>query len=269
MPLPAKIFKYEKYLLRIRLQLPKGFKKNSELNTMLIRQDAGLGNKELNAKEYLKGSNSISNIDGNLTLTNRLGSSREFGLFKKATLEKIKHDKSNKGSIDKPILPLVNFINSLKDYFTTSSCSGRICINKEYDDLRKSCNVWVFKSHSIVNPKQVLSIRELPTGKTSIRFETLILHVATRDILCAKRFLDTIRGAVLKKSGIFSVKQNKVMIECSSTEIMQAPFSENGEILMDESYLIRFIEEANKRLLRANQKIKELEALLRKEFLQN
>jgi tRNA wybutosine-synthesizing protein 3 len=227
-------------------------------------------NEESNAlinEKHPKGSNSSGTYEGGLMLSGKSKLSTDFYLFKKASLDKIKNDKSSKGSIDKLILSLVNFINSLKDYFTTSSCSGRICVNREYDDFRKSCNVWLFKSHKVVSPKELLSIKELPEGKTSIRFETLILHVAAKDILCAKRFLDTIIGAGLKKSGIFSVKENKVMIECSSTEIMQAPFSDNGKILMNKSYLIRFIEEANKKLLRTNQKIKELEAVLRKEFL--
>lgn len=231
-----------------------------------MKQDEDTKDKKMSWRGYPNSTNSTGSYKGGLTLLNKSGAPGEFDSFKKATLDKINHDKSSKGSIDKPILPLVNFINSLKDYFTTSSCSGRICINKEYDDLRKSHNVWVFKSHSLVDPSEVLSIKELPIGKASIRFETLILHVAARDILCAKRFLDAVRRAGLKRSGIFSIRQNKVMIECSSTEVMQAPFSDNGKILMDESYLIEFIEEANKKLLRANQKIKELESVLREEF---
>jgi len=231
-----------------------------------MKQDRDKKDEEISWRNYPNSTNGRDSYKGNLTLPNKSGASGEFESFKKTTLDKINHDKSSKGSIDEPILPLVNFINSLKDYFTTSSCSGRICINKEHDDLRKSHNVWVFKSHSLVDPREVISIKELPIRKASIRFETLILHVAARDILHAKRFLDVVRRAGLKRSGIFSVRQNKVMIECSSTEVMQAPFSDNGKILMNENYLMEFVEEANKKLLRANQKIKELESALRKEF---
>ena len=39
-----------------------------------------------------------------------------------------KSDLSRKGSVDEPIVELVIFINQLDNYFTTSSCSGRICI---------------------------------------------------------------------------------------------------------------------------------------------
>lgn len=40
-------------------------------------------------------------------------------------------DLSRKGSVDEPIRELVSLINSLPQYFTTSSCSGRILIHSD------------------------------------------------------------------------------------------------------------------------------------------
>lgn len=37
-------------------------------------------------------------------------------------------DLSRKGSVDEAIKELVEFINSLDQYFTTSSCSGRVLV---------------------------------------------------------------------------------------------------------------------------------------------
>ena len=45
---------------------------------------------------------------------------------KKTVLSKL--DKSKKGSIDKGILKLVNTINKNSNYYTTSTCSGRIIL---------------------------------------------------------------------------------------------------------------------------------------------
>ena len=42
-----------------------------------------------------------------------------------------KADFSRKGSVDEPITDLVTFINGCDRYFTTSSCSGRICLFEE------------------------------------------------------------------------------------------------------------------------------------------
>ncbi|MBW3019386.1 hypothetical protein KY329_04350, partial [Candidatus Woesearchaeota archaeon] len=50
----------------------------------------------------------------------------DFDNDKKNALTKL--DKSTKGSIDEPVIPILNLINSMNDYYTTSSCSGRIMI---------------------------------------------------------------------------------------------------------------------------------------------
>ncbi|KAF9966709.1 hypothetical protein BGZ70_001544 [Mortierella alpina] len=53
-----------------------------------------------------------------------------FTLRKKAILIALNSDtpdKSPKGYVDEPLLPLIVLINNHKDYVTTSSCSGRIC----------------------------------------------------------------------------------------------------------------------------------------------
>lgn len=46
-----------------------------------------------------------------------------------------KVDLSRKGSIDEPIVDLVHLINQHDQYFTTSSCSGRICVFEEVDNF--------------------------------------------------------------------------------------------------------------------------------------
>ena len=40
-------------------------------------------------------------------------------------------DLSRKGSVDTAIVDLVNLVNQQSHYFTTSSCSGRICIYEQ------------------------------------------------------------------------------------------------------------------------------------------
>ena len=51
-----------------------------------------------------------------------------FSIEKKAVLERI--DKSRKQKIDEKIKSLVDHINSLDNYYTTSSCSGRMLDRK-------------------------------------------------------------------------------------------------------------------------------------------
>jgi len=54
---------------------------------------------------------------------------RTFKQHKITCLSKV--DFSKKGCIDEPIVPLVQYINKCDHYFTTSSCSGRICVFEE------------------------------------------------------------------------------------------------------------------------------------------
>ncbi|KNC81574.1 hypothetical protein, variant [Sphaeroforma arctica JP610] len=41
-------------------------------------------------------------------------------------------DRSRKGFADYPVLPILDHINALHDFFTTSSCSGRVAVYKEH-----------------------------------------------------------------------------------------------------------------------------------------
>ena len=68
-----------------------------------------------------------------------------FDRQKKQTLEG--DDQSRKGSIDAPIVDLINFINEHNDFFTTSSCSGRISVGSSI--LCYSAKGWPTKDSKI------------------------------------------------------------------------------------------------------------------------
>ena len=71
--------------------------------------------------------------------------SNVFDKQKEQSLKGIDHSK--KGSFDAPIHDLIVFINSHKDFFTTSSCSGRIHIFVEVKSvfLVVDLNIFVLK----------------------------------------------------------------------------------------------------------------------------
>jgi tRNA wybutosine-synthesizing protein 3 len=66
-------------------------------------------------------------------------------------------DKSPKGYIDAPILPLMRLINQHSQFYTTSSCSGRIAVYCEGVDEKKSDaakstkgGTWLYVTHDPV-----------------------------------------------------------------------------------------------------------------------
>ena len=53
----------------------------------------------------------------------------QFCSDKAKVLEQV--DLSRKGSVDDAIVPMVKLLNSMDEYYTTSSCSGRISVFSE------------------------------------------------------------------------------------------------------------------------------------------
>lgn len=56
-----------------------------------------------------------------------------------------------KGGVDIPVADLVEFLNALPDYVTTSSCSGRIAISSENPNYQKQGTEWLLASHAAVD----------------------------------------------------------------------------------------------------------------------
>jgi tRNA wybutosine-synthesizing protein 3 len=169
-------------------------------------------------------------------------------------------DKSNEGSWDKKINGLCRKINASKEYYTTSSCSGRINLVKGLPE--KAEDVFLFKSHEKINFKQFN--RELKKikykGLIYFKQEPCILHVACLDLESAKKLLNKARDAGWMRSGLISDK--KIILELISTEKLELPIINNGKLLVDENYLKLLVKEANKKLTRTWEKLKKLEKFI-------
>jgi len=165
-----------------------------------------------------------------------------------------KEDKSKIGEIDKQIKELVEKINSSEDYFTTSSCSGRIVL---MTGEKKTDVKWLKVSHDAVDLEWVKSV-ELPSKLMWFRMEPAILHVACRNIEKAQELLDKAQP-IFKKSFIQTTR-NKVLVEIKGSELMVAPVAD-GRWLVGDEYLKILISEANKKLKRTREKINQLLAL--------
>jgi len=77
-------------------------------------------------------------------------------VFDKQKVQSLKGiDHSKKGSFDAPIHDLIVFINSQPNFFTTSSCSGRLHIFREGENKKKGCK-WLLSSHDPVPTENVV-----------------------------------------------------------------------------------------------------------------
>jgi tRNA wybutosine-synthesizing protein 3 len=171
-----------------------------------------------------------------------------------------KKDKSKKGKIDDKILPLVNKVNSFLNYYTTSSCAGRIKLF--VPSKRKQDTALIFVKHDKVTFNEVKkNLEKLPKESVWFRQESFIIHVCCQTIENAQKLLDIANKAGLKRAGIITTK-NKIIVELISTEHFDTIISQNGELLVNDSFLRILISEANKKLETNFEKLKKFWELL-------
>ena len=183
----------------------------------------------------------------------------EFDRWKQDCLTKV--DRSKAGNIDEPIVPLVDSINALENYYTTSSCAGRIVLLRTA--VRREETEWLFKTHELADFRELQkSLLKLPAEEVLFKMESPIIHVVCRDMDSAMKFLYFAKEAGFKRSGIFSVGR-KITLEIVSTERLDVPISVKGSLLVTEDYISYLVERGNELLSSAREKITKLHEIAR------
>ena len=181
-----------------------------------------------------------------------------FDQQKKSILDR--KDKSIKGSIDREIKPLVNKINSLNDYYTSSSCAGRILLI-EFSG-RKDKAKWLFIKHSKATLGEIKDSLKISKEKIWLRQESMIVHICCRDMQAAQKMLRLCHKAGLKRAGIIAAGK-RTTVEAYGTERMDTIVAINNKIIVEDDYLKILLREANNKLIRNKEKIKQFLLLLR------
>ena len=162
-----------------------------------------------------------------------------------------KLDKSKKGDIDERILPLIKIINAKSDYYTTSSCSGRVYF--WCGSGKKNETEWIKISHDLI-PSSFFEL-ENKSRLIWLRLEPMILHIACKDLDAANLLLEKVR-IIYKKSCILSAS-HKIIIEIRGSEIIEMPFYDNGELLFNGEivWLISLINEKLSKIWKGIEKL--------------
>ena len=214
-----------------------------------------------------------------------MSSSDSFDDAKRSMLQSLQAgiDFSPKGSIDKPCLSCVDFINDqLADYVTTSSCSGRISVNR--DEGTGKGVAWLLVEHGPVTayavreavhrqaplPKGygaelseiVEQIVDIPPPSTStpstsvsidhalsnFKCEGFILHIRCRDLAAGRRLHSIALAAGFRESGL-TISARRVMLAVRSTSFsLELPIARGMRLLLDDDLLNLVVSEANNRL---------------------
>ena len=181
-------------------------------------------------------------------------------MFEKQKQQQLsRQDFSKKGSIDRRIAGLVRKINASDNYYTTSSCSGRILLLTED---KKQETRWLFASHDKIALNQLKSpLKTLPKKPLWFKFEPMILHIACRTLEDAQNIVDKARLAGFKWSGIMGARK-RFLAEIKGTDFISTIISKNSRQIVNENYLSVLAGEANKKLKRNLEKIKRFEKSL-------
>lgn len=167
------------------------------------------------------------------------------------------------GEVDNLIVPIIKHLNSLDEYYTTSSCAGRISVF--HDVGIKKDNNWLGKWHHEIRFQDIKSaLKKIPKkGILWFMYEPAIFHIVSRNLDSAIRIVNLARNSGFKKIGIQSCKPERYLVEICSTERIDAPLIEKGKILVDDNYIKYLIKLGNKKFQNGKKKLKRLENALK------
>jgi len=190
-----------------------------------------------------------------------------FNQRKQDVLSKI--DKSSVGKWDEKIASLCRKINSKENYYTTSSCSGRIVLM--IDQEKKGEDLFLFVSHDKISFKKFkeelwVLLKKEPNLvenrkrnlKIKFKMEPCILHIACETLEDAEKLFEIGKNAGWKRLGIIGTSHG-FTFELNSTEKLEFPIIQNKKILVDDNFLKIILEDANEKLEKGWLKIKKLE----------
>jgi len=203
-----------------------------------------------------------------------------------------KKDKSFIGEWDEKIKPLCDKINKKKNYYTTSSCAGRIVLVK--DQEKKQPGVFEAVFHDIINFKSfwkklseiaspcseivkkvvnnkgpskfgvtVNKLGKIPRRGQNVKFkqEPCILHVACKDFKDAEGLLKKAQLAGWKRSGIIA-SGKRFIVEIGGTDKLEFPLMQNGKLVVNDSFLKLVVKKSNENLKKSWLKIDKLKKLI-------
>ena len=165
--------------------------------------------------------------------------------------------------VDPDVLPLLDHINSLDNFYTTSSCYGRISlfchVRSKFEDFA------VMKWHRKINFDEVMAALNSASCSGSIWFrqEPSIFHIVSKDFDGAVKLLDIALKSGYKNSGIAVLKEGRFMVQVISTERIDAPLTSKGKLLVSEEYVRFLVELANNKFGVVQKKLERFETAVR------
>ncbi|XP_034039214.1 tRNA wybutosine-synthesizing protein 3 homolog isoform X1 [Thalassophryne amazonica] len=172
-----------------------------------------------------------------------------FSQWKKQCL--MKRDLSKKGSVDEDIVHIVSLLNKSPNFFTTSSCSGRITVIDRVPasiDVQKQNCVWLFVSHQKCKAEDLISCLFKSSGDAVLKFEPFVLHVQCRTLEDAQLLHSVAINSGFRNSGLTIGKKGRIITAVRSTHCLEVPLSHQGKLLVEPDYINFLAQTANQKM---------------------
>ncbi|MBI2003928.1 hypothetical protein HYS72_00500 [Candidatus Pacearchaeota archaeon] len=168
-----------------------------------------------------------------------------------------KLDKSSIGKWDKKIISLCNKINKSKNYYTASSCSGRIVLMIAQN--KKSHNLFLKISHELISFNWLKNnLNKIKNKFVKFKCEPPIFHVVCRNLESASLLLEKAKISGMKHSGIHYLGKNPIL-EIHGDDKLEFPIINKNKILANDNFLKLIAKESNEKLKKSWKMIKKLE----------
>ena len=187
---------------------------------------------------------------------------KDFTKNKKKTLEKLEVAKKEK-LVDEGIIPIIDILNSNENYYTSSSCYGRIVL-LELPDLGDKKNAeFLGKWHRKIKTEDVFLALEKSSGKGQLWFlaQSPIIHIYAKNIESADKLVKIAVTCGFKNTA-FKTNEKNIIIEIASTERIDAPIGLNGKLYCDKKYIFLLVDIANKVFKKSLLKLEKLKNTL-------
>ncbi|MCD6222157.1 MAG: hypothetical protein J7K12_00520, partial [Thermoplasmata archaeon] len=161
---------------------------------------------------------------------------KQFLRGKETAMNKL-HSAMYQKKVDEKAIPIIEKLNEMADFFTTSSCSGRIALLEIPLPGRKRKAKFLGKWHHEISMEDVeKALGKAKNGELWFLVQSPIFHVFTISLKNAKALLHAAIQSGFKYSSIKSIN-GKVMVEILSTEKMDVPIGKDGKIFVSKEYL--------------------------------
>ncbi|MFA5101624.1 MAG: hypothetical protein WC525_00570 [Candidatus Thermoplasmatota archaeon] len=157
--------------------------------------------------------------------------------------------------VDEGILPVLNLINHIPGYYTSSSCAGRIVLLQipQLGDKRNArfLGIW----HRTIQTTELQdAASNATTGYLWFLAQAPILHIGAETLELADTMLKNAISCGFKNSAVKSLGK-KIIIEICSTERLDAPIGRDGCLFCEQKYLSLLVEISNEVIERSQQKL--------------